>query len=417
MEYLVQRPDLVLDMVIQHVYITLIATLGATLLGVLLGILITRFRSVYEPVLTLAGIIYTVPSLAMFVLMIPVFGIGFRSAVIALILYSLLIIIRNTAVGLDSVDPNILEAARGMGMTPISILFRIELPLALPIIFAGIRIATVSAISLATIASFIGAGGIGDLIFQGISSQRSDKIIAGAVTASVLAIGAQVLLQQVENGASPGITGDFKTLGEHVADFFAFLRDRPDVVVLTGALLVLLGYFGLAWVHPYANDPALLDAPDAIATLEAAGYPLDMSGYTLVRLEGDAPVKRSLEILPWLAVITVLLAVSNLILTPNSRASAEVLLLTGILVFFPLFHFYLETKRAVGDLGTFSELFRVVRNDLNTIAGVRVSPRLDSLPLLGGYTVTLIGGVLMLAGAFLKSLWFRRNRRIEEAQA
>ena len=417
MEYLVQRPDLVLDVVIEHVYITIVATLGATILGVLLGILITRVRVFYEPVLTLAGIIYTVPSLAMFVLMIPVLGIGFRSAVIALVLYSLLIIIRNTAVGLDSVDPNILEAARGMGMTQLSILFRIELPLALPIIFAGIRIATVSAISLATIASFIGAGGIGDLIFQGISSQREDKIVAGAVTASLLAIGAQVLLQQVENGASPGITGEFKTVGEHVADFFAFLRDRPDVVVLAGALLVLLGYFAIAWVRPYANDPAIANSADVIATLDEAGYPLDMSGYTLARLQGDVPVKRSLEILPWLAAITALFAVSNLFFTPASRASAEVLLLAGILVFFPLFHFYLETQRAVGDLGTFSELFRMVRNDLSSIAGVRVSPRLDTLPLLGGYTITLIGGVLMLAGAFLKSLWFRRNRQLEEARA
>jgi len=254
LNYLFDRPDRVLDVTIEHVYITIVTILGASVVGVVFGVLITRIRSLYNPILTLAGIIYTVPSLAMFVLMIPLLGIGFRSAVVALILYSLLIIIRNTAVGLDGVDPNIIEAARGMGMTALGILFRVELPLALPIIFAGIRIAAVSTISLATIAAFIGAGGIGDLIFEGLSSQRDDKIIAGAIAASVMALGAEVLLRQVEQGSSPGVTGDFKTLGERIADFWDHLREHPDTLVMFGTVLLLIGYSGMAWIHPYSYD-------------------------------------------------------------------------------------------------------------------------------------------------------------------
>jgi osmoprotectant transport system permease protein len=153
-------------------------------------VLITRIRTLYEPVIKAAGVIYTIPSLALFGILIPIVGIGFTPAVIALTLYSLLAIIRNTAVGLDGVSPAITEAARGMGMTNRQILWQIELPLALPVIFAGIRIAAVSTISLAVLASYFGQPSLGNLIFEGIASggTRFDKVVAGAVGASVLAI-------------------------------------------------------------------------------------------------------------------------------------------------------------------------------------------------------------------------------------
>lgn len=184
------RPDRVLDFLLGHLAITLVTILLATLIGVVLGILITRLRLFYDPVIKVAGVLYTIPSLALFGIMIPIVGIGFRPAIIALTLYSLLAIIRNTAVGIDEVDDAIIESARGMGMTDIQILLRIELPLALPVIFAGIRIATVSTISLATLASFFGAKSLGNLIFEGMSAggTRNDKIVAGAVGASALAV-------------------------------------------------------------------------------------------------------------------------------------------------------------------------------------------------------------------------------------
>jgi osmoprotectant transport system permease protein len=184
------RPDRVLEFTWGHLKITFVTLFFAILIGVSLGIIITRVRWLYEPVIKVAGMLYTIPSLALFGMMIPFVGIGFKPAVIALTLYSLLAIIRNTAVGVDEVRPAVIESARGMGMTQMQILFRIELPLALPVIFAGIRIAAVSAISLATLASYFGAKSLGDLIFEGIAAggMRNDKVVAGAIGASLLAI-------------------------------------------------------------------------------------------------------------------------------------------------------------------------------------------------------------------------------------
>lgn len=184
------RPDRVWEFLVGHLLITFVVLFLAIIIGVGLGVLITRVRRLYEPVIKAAGVIYTIPSLALFGILIPIVGIGFEPAVIALTLYSLLAIIRNTAVGLDGVSPAIIESARGMGMTNRQILWRIELPLALPVIFAGIRIAAVSTISLAVLASYFGAPSLGNLIFEGIASggTRFDKVVAGAVGASVLAI-------------------------------------------------------------------------------------------------------------------------------------------------------------------------------------------------------------------------------------
>jgi osmoprotectant transport system permease protein len=186
----VGRPDRVLEFTWGHLLITFVTLFFAIIIGVSLGILITRKRWLYNPIVTTAGIIYTIPSLALFGFMIPIVGIGFTPAVIALTLYSLLAIIRNSAVGIDGVSPAIIEAARGMGMTRMQILLQVELPLALPVIFAGIRIAAVSTISLATLASFFGARSLGSLIFEGIAAGglRNDKVAAGALGAAALAI-------------------------------------------------------------------------------------------------------------------------------------------------------------------------------------------------------------------------------------
>ena len=184
------RPDRVLEFTWGHLTITFTTMFFAIIIGVLIGVIITRIRVLHGPVIKTAGMIYTIPSLALFGIMIPIVGIGFAPSVIALTLYSLLVLIRNTAVGIDEVDQPIIEAARGMGMTNRQILFQIEVPLALPVIFAGIRIATVSTISLATLASFFGAKSLGSLIFEGMAAggMRNDKVVAGALGASVLAI-------------------------------------------------------------------------------------------------------------------------------------------------------------------------------------------------------------------------------------
>ncbi|MEM1253589.1 MAG: ABC transporter permease [Cyanobacteria bacterium P01_H01_bin.21] len=205
----VGRPDRVAEFLWGHLLITFVTLFFALLISLPLGILITRVRALYDPVIKLTGMLYTVPSLAMFGLMIPLVGIGFTPSVIALTLYSLLAIVRNTAVGIDSVDPAIIEAAQGMGMTKRSILLQVELPLALPIIFAGIRIAVVSTISLATLASYFGASSLGKLIFEGIAAGggRNDKVAAGAIGAALLAVLFDVVISKIERSL-PGATSN-----------------------------------------------------------------------------------------------------------------------------------------------------------------------------------------------------------------
>ena len=202
------RPDRVLEFAAGHLAITFATLFFGIIIGVTLGILITRVRRLYNPIITTTGIIYTIPSLALFGIMIPIVGIGFTPAVIALTLYSLLVIIRNTAVGIDGVSPAIIEAARGMGMTETQILFRVELPLALPVIFAGLRIAAVSTISLATLASFFGAKSLGGLIFEGSAAGglRNDKVAAGALGAAALAIIFDQGLGRIERALRRGET-------------------------------------------------------------------------------------------------------------------------------------------------------------------------------------------------------------------
>jgi osmoprotectant transport system permease protein len=145
-------------------------------------------------VLSAAGILYTVPSVALFALLIPVLGLGLKPTVLALVLYSQLVLIRNTAVGITEVDPALLQAAQGMGMTNAQRFWRVEVPLAIPVIFAGVRTATVMAIGLASIAAYIGAGGLGVLIFQGISTGNTDQVLTGAVAVSLLALVADGIL-------------------------------------------------------------------------------------------------------------------------------------------------------------------------------------------------------------------------------
>lgn len=416
MQYLLDRPDLVLDGVIEHLYITVVAVVAATVIGVFLGVLVTRMRALYDPVMTVSGIIYTVPSLAMFVLMIPILGIGFKSAVVALVLYSLLILIRNTAVGIDGVDENIIEAAQGMGMTPLSILLRIELPLAMPVVFAGIRIAAVSAISLGTIAAFIGAGGIGDLIFEGISSQRDDKIIAGAFAASALAIGTEILLRQIEKGSSPGITGEFKTLGEYAADMWSAIWRRPDLIALVGAVLLLVGYSSVTWVQPYAEVEVVAENP-ANEEVLAENNLLAFTGWDLAQVGSNAPVTRSLQILPILGLIVGVIGLWNVFRGPGGRASAEVLLLCGLVAAFPLLHFYLELDRAVGELGSYSQLFRVIHSQTNALIDGRVPITPDSLSAENGFIMSVVGVGLIVGGALLKSITFRRRGlQIQQAE-
>ncbi|MEH1888336.1 MAG: ABC transporter permease [Nostoc sp.] len=200
--FLVKYAPEILQHTLEHLFLVGIAIGIAILVGIPLGILITRKTYLRQPILGIANILQTIPSLALFGLLIPVpiiGGIGPVPAIVALIVYSLLPIIRNTYTGITSVDPAIREAGRGMGMTDRQLLLQVEIPLAMGVILAGVRVATVIGIGIATIAAAIGAGGLGVFIFRGISVVNDQLILAGAVPAAGIALLADFAIGWLEN--------------------------------------------------------------------------------------------------------------------------------------------------------------------------------------------------------------------------
>jgi osmoprotectant transport system permease protein len=187
----------------EHILLSGIAMIIAILFAVPLGIVLTRYKKLAEPVIGIAAIIQTIPSLALLGFMLPIFGIGKLPAIIALTLYALLPILRNTYTGILGVDPTLVDAGRGMGMTSRQILWMVELPLSLPVIMAGVRTATVLTIGVAALATFIGAGGLGDLIDRGLRIADKNLILAGAIPAAILAILFDLLLRKLENKVTP----------------------------------------------------------------------------------------------------------------------------------------------------------------------------------------------------------------------
>ena len=200
--------DTILELTWQHVQIVAVAVGLAILTGVPIGIAITQNARAADVVLYIAAIIITVPSIALFGVMIPILsligqGIGYLPAVIAILLYSQLPIIRNTYTAIANVDPALREAARGIGMTASQRLRQVEIPLAIPVIMAGVRTAVVMNIGVAAIAAYIGAGGLGQLISRGISQTDPRQLIAGALAVSVLAIAADFFLLWLQKRLTP----------------------------------------------------------------------------------------------------------------------------------------------------------------------------------------------------------------------
>jgi osmoprotectant transport system permease protein len=210
-EFILRRPELLAGWVLAHLWIIFVSIIVAVILGVLLGIFITGKgrEQIADTALYLAEIVMTIPSLALFgLLMLLLSGMGLKSigflpAVIALIVYGQLPILRNTYTAIRAVDPAMVEAGRGMGMTERQILFRIELPLSVPVIMAGIRNSIVLLIGIATIAAFIGASGLGVPIFRGIRNARMDLILIGGISVSILALLVDGLMALVERRITP----------------------------------------------------------------------------------------------------------------------------------------------------------------------------------------------------------------------
>ncbi len=192
----------ILDQTVEHIGLTFVSLLIAVLIGIPLGLLATRYEKVSGPLLGAVGMIQTIPSIALLGFMLPLLGIGAIPAIAALFLYALLPIVRNTYSGINEVEASVTEAARGMGMTGGQILRKVELPLSSPVIFAGIRTATVINVGVATLCALIGAGGLGEFIFRGIALNNSVMIMAGALPAALLALAFDFVLGLLERNIS-----------------------------------------------------------------------------------------------------------------------------------------------------------------------------------------------------------------------
>src|SRR5262245_26961636 len=228
-EFLRQNWPELLQLTREHIFLVLLSTGLAVAIGVPLGILLTRLRSLQTPILGFANIMQTVPSLALFGLLIPIpfiGGIGARTAVIALALYALLPVIRNTVTGILGIDPKVREAATAMGMTGGQILRMVELPLAMPVMLTGIRVAVVISVGVATVAAAVGAGGLGTYIFRGLRQNDNYLLLAGALASALLALLCDFALGQFEKSFAIGerrLETRRKLLGGAVVAVFALI--------------------------------------------------------------------------------------------------------------------------------------------------------------------------------------------------
>jgi osmoprotectant transport system permease protein len=202
LDYLVDNRSRVLELSVEHLQLVVVSLLLGLIVAAPLGVFVARFRRAEVPVLGGLGAMYAVPSLALIAVLIPWTGIGYTTAIVTLAAYSQIFLVRNIVAGLRGVDAPTLEVARGMGMTRWQVFSHVQMPLAFPVILAGIRIATVTTISLATITAWINAGGLGSLLFQGISRNNPSMILAGTIAVTVMAILADQVMRFLERWTS-----------------------------------------------------------------------------------------------------------------------------------------------------------------------------------------------------------------------
>jgi osmoprotectant transport system permease protein len=202
--YNLTDPESIPNLFLKHLALVGIIMLISIAIGIPLGLLVARYKRLYLPLITASGLLYTIPSIAAFGLLIPITGLSPATAIIPLVLYNQLVLIRNTAAAVNGIDPLLFEVGRAIGMKPRQLLFRVTLPLALPVIVAGIRIATVTTIGIVAIASLVGQSTLGDLIFQNLASFDPDPIAAGAILMAALAIVADLLLLSLQVALNRG---------------------------------------------------------------------------------------------------------------------------------------------------------------------------------------------------------------------
>ena len=197
-DFAIRRKDTIFTLFLQHLGIVLTALAISIVISLIVGYAITYNKKAAGVVLYICSMLMTIPSLALFVFFIPLLGIGTKPAITGLVIYTLLPVVRNTYVGLTNTDKAVIESARGMGLTGAKITFKVKIPLALPVVFAGVRTAVVMGIGLAAIAAYIGAGGLGEYIFQGINRNNKNMIFIGAILISVITIVVDRVMQVLQ---------------------------------------------------------------------------------------------------------------------------------------------------------------------------------------------------------------------------
>ena len=196
--YALSDPSSIPHLLVQHLTIVGTSMGIAVLIALPLAVIIVRYRGLYLPVITVAGLLYTIPGLALLALLVPVTGLNASTIIIPLVVYAQLVLIRNTVAAITGIDPLLLDVGRAMGMNRQQLLLRVVTPLALPLVIAGIRIATVTTIGIASLASLVGAGGLGDLIFSSLENTNYDEVLAGGLVIGMVAVLADLLLLAVQ---------------------------------------------------------------------------------------------------------------------------------------------------------------------------------------------------------------------------
>lgn len=288
LDILTSRYDQLLELVIGHIGLTVISILIAVIVGVPLGILITKNKKLATVIIGFANLMQAIPSLALLGFLVPIVGIGSTPAIIMVVLYSILPIVKNTYTGLMNIDPGILEVSKGIGLTKHQTLRLVTLPLAVPIIMTGIRISAVTAVGLMTIAAFVGAGGLGFLVFAGVASVDTNLILLGAIPAAMLALIIDFAVGKVENAVIPnGILNDKGVLKRKNKNLNA---TRKKMIV--GVIVLILVFLGVNWLRPIRQQGTLTIGSKAFTEQLILGNILA----DLIEYETDIQVNRQLNL-------------------------------------------------------------------------------------------------------------------------
>ncbi|MBU5669798.1 ABC transporter permease [Peptoniphilus sp. MSJ-1] len=210
-DYLMENGGEILTKALEHLYISSISLFFGIIVAVPIGIALTRSKPAAKIVMAIASILQTVPSFALLALMIPLFGVGKKPAIVSLFIYSLLPILRNTYLGIAGVDNSLIDAAKGMGMTRAQTLLRVQIPMAMPVIMGGIRLSAVYVLAWTTLAAYVGAGGLGDLIFNGLTNAIMPMVVWGTLPVTILAIIVDFLFGILEDKLSPNKTSEVES--------------------------------------------------------------------------------------------------------------------------------------------------------------------------------------------------------------